>query len=44
MIANKIAVVWDFDKTLVNGYMQAPIFKHYGVDDKKFWAEVNTFT
>lgn len=41
MIANKIAVVWDFDKTLVNGYMQAPIFKHYKVDDKKFWAEVN---
>ena len=42
MKSNKIAVVWDFDKTLVNGYMQAPIFKHYGVDDKKFWAEVNS--
>jgi hypothetical protein len=42
MIANKIAVVWDFDKTLVNGYMQSPIFKHYNIDDKAFWKEVNT--
>ena len=40
-MANIIAVVWDFDKTLVNGYMQDPIFKEYGVDAKAFWAEVN---
>ena len=40
-MANIIAVVWDFDKTLVNGYMQDPIFKEYGVDAKTFWAEVN---
>ena len=24
---NIIAVIWDFDKTLVDGYMQDPIFK-----------------
>jgi len=40
-MANIIAVVWDFDKTLVNGYMQDPIFKKYGVDSGNFWKEVN---
>mgnify|MGYP003303797627 CR=1 FL=1 len=39
-MANIIAVVWDFDKTLVNGYMQDPIFHHYQVDGKTFWQEV----
>ena len=38
---NIIAVIWDFDKTLVDGYMQDPIFKEYGVDAESFWAEVN---
>ena len=38
---NIIAIIWDYDKTLVNGYMQDPIFKEYGVDAKKFWSEVN---
>lgn len=41
-MANIIAVIWDFDKTLVNGYMQDPIFKHYGVDAGEFWKEVNS--
>jgi hypothetical protein len=36
-----VAVVWDFDKTLVPGYMQAPIFQHFGVDEQQFWGEVN---
>ena len=36
-----IAVVWDFDKTLIPGYMQEPIFKHFGIDEKAFWGEVN---
>ncbi len=36
-----VAVVWDFDKTLIPGYMQAPLFEHFGVDGGRFWAEVN---
>ncbi len=36
-----VAVVWDFDKTLVPGYMQTPIFRHFDVDEQQFWAEVN---
>jgi len=36
-----IAVIWDFDKTLINGYMQDPMFKEYGVDSTAFWAENN---
>lgn len=28
-MANIIAVIWDCDKTLVDGYMQDPIFKDY---------------
>ena len=38
---NVIAIIWDFDKTLINGYMQSPIFKEYGVNEKTFWEEVN---
>lgn len=38
---NVIAVVWDSDKTLISEYMQAPIFKKYGVDGNAFWEEVN---
>lgn len=38
---NIIAIVWDFDKTLVDGYMQDPIFREYGVDASAFWKEVN---
>ncbi|WP_410495828.1 HAD family hydrolase [Cellulosilyticum sp. ST5] len=41
-MSNIIAIVWDFDKTLINGYMQDPIFKRFGVDSKEFWAEVNS--
>lgn len=40
-MANIIAIVWDFDKTLVDGYMQDPIFTEYKVDSTKFWNEVN---
>lgn len=36
-----IACIWDFDKTLIKGYMQTPIFKEYGIDEKLFWTEVN---
>ncbi|HET6380375.1 MAG TPA: HAD family hydrolase [candidate division Zixibacteria bacterium] len=36
-----IAVVWDFDKTLIAGNMQAPLFRRYGVDERAFWEEVD---
>jgi len=38
---NIIACVWDFDKTLIPAYMQAPLFRRYGVDEANFWAETN---
>lgn len=40
-MTNIIAVIWDFDKTLINGYMEDPIFRKYGVDSQDFWNEVN---
>jgi hypothetical protein len=36
-----IAVVWDFDKTLIPGNMQSPLFEKYGVDERAFWEEVD---
>lgn len=41
-MANVIAVIWDFDKTLIRGYMQTPIFKKYKIDESAFWREVNS--
>ena len=41
-MANIIAIVWDFDKTLVDGYMQDPIFEEYNVNPSEFWKEVNS--
>lgn len=41
-VANIIAVVWDFDKTLVDGYMQDPIFEEYKINPIQFWEEVNS--
>ena len=38
---NIVACVWDFDKTLIKGYMESPIFRYFGVDEKSFWNEVN---
>lgn len=40
-MANVIAVVWDFDRTLVDGYMQDPLFARCNVDAGQFWKEVN---
>jgi hypothetical protein len=41
MFGRVIAILWDFDKTLIRGYMQTPLFEHYGVDAVRFWDEVN---
>lgn len=41
---NKIALIWDFDKTLIPGYMQQPLFEHFGVDEENFWNEVNAMS
>ena len=38
---NVIAIIWDFDKTLSPQYMQTPLFEAYGLDERRFWAEVN---
>ncbi len=39
-LQNIVAVIWDFDKTLSPEYMQAPLFRAYGVDMEQFWREV----
>lgn len=39
---NIIACIWDFDKTLIPDYMQAPLFRRFGVDENAFWAETNS--
>lgn len=36
-----IAVIWDFDKTLIPGSMQKPLFEHYKVDEGRFWKEAD---
>src|ERR1700730_18269545 len=36
-----IAIVWDFDTTLIPGYMQEPLFRHFGIDGSQFWREAN---
>ncbi|MEM9157961.1 MAG: HAD family hydrolase [Verrucomicrobiota bacterium] len=38
---NKVAIIWDFDKTLIPGYMQQPIFETFGINEENFWDEVN---
>lgn len=38
---NVIAMIWDFDKTLIPGNMQRVLFDAYGVDEDEFWREAN---
>lgn len=38
-MADIIATVWDFDQTLIPGYMQDPIFKRFNYDPAKFWRK-----
>lgn len=40
-MADIIATVWDFDKTLIPGYMQDPIFNSRKLDPKAFWEKNN---
>ena len=40
-MANVIAVIWDCDKTLINGYMQDPIFESYNINAHDFWEKNN---
>lgn len=40
-MANIIAVIWDCDKTLVDGYMQDPIFSDHKIEAGDFWGKVN---
>lgn len=39
MLQNIIALIYDFDLTLIPGFMQEPLFNKYGVEGDKFWAE-----
>ena len=36
-----IALIWDFDDTLIPGSMQGPIFEKYDINQDIFWQEVN---
>lgn len=39
-----IACIWDFDKTLIPGFMQEPLFKAFGLDSRLFWKEVSSLS
>ena len=39
-----IALIWDFDKTLIHGYMQDPLFAEFNVNARDFWDEVNSLS
>jgi hypothetical protein len=40
---NVIACIWDFDRTLIPGNMQVPLFRDYGIDESAFWTAIDTF-
>ena len=39
ILQNTIAIVYDCDMTLTPRYMQEPLFRKYGVEERVFWAE-----
>ena len=39
-MANISALIWDCDCTLIDGYMQDPLFRKFNVDSIAFWEEV----
>lgn len=41
-MANIIAVIWDFDKTLISEYMQTPMFTENQIEPSSFWNEVDS--
>ncbi len=41
-MANIIAVIWDCDKTLIDGYMQDPLFRRFKIDSHIFWDKVSS--
>jgi hypothetical protein len=38
-VGNTIAILWDFDQTLIPGYQQDPLFQEFDVDRDRFWRE-----
>jgi hypothetical protein len=38
---NVLAIIWDFDQTLIPGYQQAPLFEEYSINSGEFWQEVS---
>ena len=34
-----IAFLWDYDRTLIPGNQQDPLFAAYGVDEAELWGE-----
>lgn len=36
-----IAFLWDYDRTLIPGNQQEPLFEAYGVEEDLFWREVD---
>lgn len=36
-----VAFIWDYDRTLIPGNQQDPLFDTYGVDGREFWREVD---
>jgi hypothetical protein len=40
-LQDTVAVIWDFDRTLIPNYMQEPLFEFFKIDQAQFWKEVN---